>query len=489
MTSDSLQDSLLRIPSGFEGKSKGKVKKSKPYATFAPPTQWPAHIQEFVYGPRSPAEILADAIPPAPAPVDPSPMVTLVDACLEGPPPQPLPIPPRAVTSVMRDWSALRVECVNPWRTIRRRKQRLRPRYAGTCPRAPRVVTPAAVSTLSPPKPVPVMSLLEGRSQPLPLQPTQVFALVPLHPDDPIHPDDVPTNDLPLPLACPCPDDHLAGPRLLSADTPFGWVGSSLALACAWELPEPDKVLDALAFLAWGSSEDVRRDCLADLPHDLFIFLGVLSMLFSPPIPHHFPRPFLNIYAALASPAAQQKKERNTESHLIALNRFSAASICTINFFKCVEGVISELPAYRRETRRGERGACGGTRKGKEKTEREVGEGEGGRSMGTRRGRGCRVEGVPASLSRSEVVRMNGVALMLERATINKGGGQGTMGVSFEAEDKLKFTRGISRKYEEKRSDEQAEERKNFKNYGPNEAALHLRDSLDFWDPPANRIT
>ncbi|KAK6995663.1 hypothetical protein R3P38DRAFT_3223623 [Favolaschia claudopus] len=249
----------------------------EPYATFAPPTQWPAHIQEFVYGPRPPAEILADAIPPAP--VDPSPMVTLVDACLEGPPLQPLPIPPRTVTSVMRDWSALRVECVNPWRTIRRRKQRLRPRYADTCPRAPRVVTPAAVSTLSPPKPVPVMSLLEGRSQPLPLQPTQVFALVPLHPDDPIHPDDVPTNDLPLPLACPCPDDHLAGPRLLSADTPFGWVGSSLALACAWELPEPDKVLDALAFLAWGSSEDVRRDCLADLPPDLFVFLGVLSMV------------------------------------------------------------------------------------------------------------------------------------------------------------------------------------------------------------------
>ncbi|KAK6978043.1 hypothetical protein R3P38DRAFT_3120547 [Favolaschia claudopus] len=239
----------------------------EPYATFAPPTQLPAHAAEFIYRPRTSADIIADTIPPDST--DPVVIATVV-VC---------PDPSRTTTPAARDWTVLRVECSNPWRTIRRRKQRLRPRYADSCPRAPRIAGAAVVSPLSPPKPVPVMSLLEGRSQNLPLQHAQVFALVPLHPDDPIHPDDVPTNELPLPLACPCPDDHLAGPRLLSADTPFGWVGSSLALACAWELPEPDRVLDALAFLAWGSSEDVRRDCLADLPPDLFIFLGVLSMV------------------------------------------------------------------------------------------------------------------------------------------------------------------------------------------------------------------
>ncbi|KAK6997341.1 hypothetical protein R3P38DRAFT_3063568, partial [Favolaschia claudopus] len=220
----------------------------EPYATFAPPTQLPAHAAEFIYHPRTSADIIADTIPPDST--DPVVIATVVVR----------PDPSRTTTPAARDWTVLRVECSNPWRTIRRRKQRLRPRYVDTCPRAPRIAGAAVVSPSSPPKPVPVMTCA-----------MQVFALVPLHPDDPIHPDDVPTNNLPLPLACPCPDDHLTGPRLLSADIPFGWVGSSLASACAWELPEPDKVLDALAFLAWGSSEDIRRDCLADLPPDFVL--------------------------------------------------------------------------------------------------------------------------------------------------------------------------------------------------------------------------
>ncbi|KAK6969287.1 hypothetical protein R3P38DRAFT_3502114 [Favolaschia claudopus] len=221
----------------------------EPYATFAPPTRLPAHAAEFIYRPRTSAEIIADTIPPDPT--DPVVIATVVVR----------PDPSRTTTPAARDWTVLRVDCSNRWRTIRRRKQRLRPRYADTCPRAPRIAG-AAVAALK----IYPSSLRKS------------LLLYP-YPDDPIHPDDVPTNDLPLPLACPCPDDHLTGPRLLSADTPFGWVGSSLALTCAWELPEPDKVLDALAFLAWGSSEDIRRDCLADLPPDLFVFLGVLSMV------------------------------------------------------------------------------------------------------------------------------------------------------------------------------------------------------------------
>ncbi|KAK7040961.1 hypothetical protein R3P38DRAFT_3452815 [Favolaschia claudopus] len=215
-------------------------------------TQLPAHAAEFIYRPRTSADIIADTIPPIPT--DPVVIATVVVR----------PDPSRTTTPAARDWTVLRVECSNPWRTIRRRKQRLRPRYADTCPRAPRIAGAAVVSPLSPPKPVPVMSLLEGRSQNLPLQPAQVFALVPLHPDDPIHPDD---TTILLGLDFSLLIHHLDGSD------------PSLALACAWELPEPDRVLDALAFLAWGSSEDVRRDSLADLPADLFVFLGVLSMV------------------------------------------------------------------------------------------------------------------------------------------------------------------------------------------------------------------
>ncbi|KAK7036066.1 hypothetical protein R3P38DRAFT_2910422 [Favolaschia claudopus] len=227
----------------------------EPYATFPPPAQWPAHIRDFVYGPRSPVEMLADTVPPTRTDIVPIAAVVNTPAA-----PRLVPVPAKAAATTARDWSVLQVGCTNPWRTIRRRKHRLR-----TCcwdaPYIP-VTVSAVLRPVSLPEPAPILNLHEHQSQ-----------------DVPLHPNDTPAHTVPLPIACPCPEDHIPGPRLHSADTPFGLVHSSLAMVCAGELPEPQKIVDALALLAWGTAEDLRRDLLLDLPPDSLVFLGVLSMV------------------------------------------------------------------------------------------------------------------------------------------------------------------------------------------------------------------
>ncbi|KAJ7339206.1 hypothetical protein DFH08DRAFT_812596 [Mycena albidolilacea] len=69
----------------------------------------------------------------------------------------------------------------------------------------------------SPPLLVPLELPLEVRSC---TWPANLLGLVLLHPDDPIHPDDVPANDLPSPLLCLFPEDHL--PSKFPADMEYG---------------------------------------------------------------------------------------------------------------------------------------------------------------------------------------------------------------------------------------------------------------------------
>ncbi|KAK6984107.1 hypothetical protein R3P38DRAFT_2572890 [Favolaschia claudopus] len=250
----------------------------EPYATFPPPTQWPAHIQEFVYGPRSPTEILANAIPPTRA--DAVPIAALVDT------PAPLrlvPVPEKVAATTARDWSALQVGCTNPWRTIRRRKRRLRT----ICWDALHISAPGvdALTNTSPlppssPKHAPVMNLLEGQSRELPLLPAHIFSPPPPHPNGPIHPNSSPT-------ICISPDDH--PPREFPAQTNFGEVMHLLAYTCACALPSLDQTANFLRDTVWPvlqdsegntvADPDERMDLLGRMPADQLIFLSAVALM------------------------------------------------------------------------------------------------------------------------------------------------------------------------------------------------------------------
>ncbi|KAJ7937740.1 hypothetical protein B0H13DRAFT_2302564 [Mycena leptocephala] len=68
------------------------------------------------------------------------------------------------------------------------------------------------------PEPLPPLSQHQPRTG-LSLRPADLLGLLlPLHPDDPFHPDDVPSIELPAPSFCPCPADHCE----LPADTDYG---------------------------------------------------------------------------------------------------------------------------------------------------------------------------------------------------------------------------------------------------------------------------
>ncbi|KAJ7104941.1 hypothetical protein C8R44DRAFT_746188 [Mycena epipterygia] len=180
-----------------------------------------------------------------------------------------------------RDFSALRgIASTHPWRTIRRRNHRLFPqrREQRPFPRAlPKRTVIAAPHTdilaildhpliVSPPLPPP----REDRPPGLSLRPIDILGLWPLHPDDPIHPDKVPALDIPAPLICPCPADHLVLPvPALPAQTPYGLVRSALALACASEQPHAASALSAVFDIVWRPyPHEDDQNHLVELPGD-----------------------------------------------------------------------------------------------------------------------------------------------------------------------------------------------------------------------------
>ncbi|KAJ7087655.1 hypothetical protein B0H15DRAFT_842763 [Mycena belliarum] len=210
------------------------------------------------------------------------------------PPPAPVLVVSSACTAP-RDISALRgPAAMHPWRTVRKRNHRLLPQrcerrpFPKSLPRRTVISAPrATVLALhdSPPISVPTLptpSLDPGRS----VQPAHLLGLTPLHPDDPIHPDDVASIDMTAPSLCPCPADHFIGPPIslppalppvFPAQTTYGPVRSSLALACAGEKACIDGV-SQIFDIVWGPYPSAMlQNYLAELPGDQLVFLCMLA--------------------------------------------------------------------------------------------------------------------------------------------------------------------------------------------------------------------
>ncbi|KAJ7241812.1 hypothetical protein C8J57DRAFT_72967 [Mycena rebaudengoi] len=228
-----------------------------------PPLQWPEHVRAFVYDPNP---SWADDIPE--------------------------PVAPSAVMSIAhtpRNWASLRSVGAHPWRAIRRRKRRLR----ADCWERPTYhfeAAPPAELLL----PLPFEPPLEVRSQGILLRSADLLGLVPLHPDDPIHPDDVPPDDLPVPSLCLFPEDH--PPSEFPAETEYGPVVHQLAHACSRALPPALDVASHLCDVVWppmvypdGSVDpnpEARLDLLARLSPDHLVFLGAIAHMGH--LEHHF---------------------------------------------------------------------------------------------------------------------------------------------------------------------------------------------------------
>lgn len=223
-----------------------------------PPSQWPEHVRAFIYDPNL---SWADDLPE--------------------------PVAPVAVLSIAhapRNWAPLRSVGAHPWRAIRRRKRRLRVDHWER-PTSHFEAPPAVL--LHPPQPVPPSEPpLEGRSQDLPLRPADLLGLTPLHSDDPIHPDDVPPDDLPAPSLCLFPDDH--PPSEFPVATEFGEVFHELAHACSRALPASqmgsllrDTVWPQLEYLDGSAarSPDARPELVALLSPDQLVFLCAILVM------------------------------------------------------------------------------------------------------------------------------------------------------------------------------------------------------------------
>ncbi|KAJ7894673.1 hypothetical protein B0H14DRAFT_3646427 [Mycena olivaceomarginata] len=155
-----------------------------PLQEFPHPSQWPADVRAFVYGPPSPDEDgnlpvwytdeqELPTIPIASVGITPEPPLVSWDDDVANTFPDPAFLRPH-------DWPTLRSDAPHPWRTIRRRKRRTRPHW-----RSAQVwYEPVPL----PPPPLP----LEDRPHDLSLRPADLLGLVSLHPDGPIHPDNVP---------------------------------------------------------------------------------------------------------------------------------------------------------------------------------------------------------------------------------------------------------------------------------------------------------
>ncbi|KAJ6545223.1 hypothetical protein B0H19DRAFT_1379969 [Mycena capillaripes] len=223
-----------------------------------PPSQWPEHIRDYVYGPASPepSSWADDVTEPAAAPTA---IMTIAPALR---------------------WPALHSLGGHPWRAIRRRKRRLRADCSWQQPPfEPHFDTPPAAPPSSPPRPLIPENWVHGRS----LQPAELLGLQSLHCDTSIHPDNVPLLDIPAPSLCLCPADHLPPPPApapsFPAETSYGSVQSSLALAYATASEKGcfAAITDVVS-LVWGSSGTyLEKGLLARLPGDQLIFLCMLA--------------------------------------------------------------------------------------------------------------------------------------------------------------------------------------------------------------------
>ncbi|KAF8195148.1 hypothetical protein K438DRAFT_1760832 [Mycena galopus ATCC 62051] len=131
-----------------------------------PPSQWPDHVGAFIYGPN---QSWADDIP------------------------QPAPTIVMSISHASRNWAALSVGR-HPWHAIRRRKRRLRADCSWEQPTYGFEAPPPTVPLL-----LPLPPPLEAWPCNLSLRPADLLGLVPLHLDNPIHPDVVPLEALPPP--------------------------------------------------------------------------------------------------------------------------------------------------------------------------------------------------------------------------------------------------------------------------------------------------
>ncbi|KAJ7148427.1 hypothetical protein C8R43DRAFT_952533 [Mycena crocata] len=146
-----------------------------------------------------------------------------------------------------RDWSALRSDSAHPWRTIRRRSYRLRPQWREQHEKRPF------------PKSLPKRAIISAPH-------ADIFAVDSLSmlPPPP-----------PLPVAAPSPPPVQAA--TLPAETPYGLVCSSLALACAGEKAVLNAVSDVFD-IAWGPHTTATQKVhLLELPGDQLVFLCMLA--------------------------------------------------------------------------------------------------------------------------------------------------------------------------------------------------------------------
>ncbi|KAJ7463121.1 hypothetical protein B0H11DRAFT_87341 [Mycena galericulata] len=181
-----------------------------------------------------------------------------------------LPLPPC-------DFSALRSKSAHPWRTVRRRNQRLLPHRRPFPQSLPKRIPP-------PPPPLDPVTLLESQPPSPSLAPSvPIHALVAHAPAD----DPIPILVLPRPMGLPwdpykfIPSDCPTLPTSLPGEMVYGPVQSGLALVCAREYPWSLLARSAISEIAWGAHPpdeyDEREDVLDLLPPDQLMFLGVLA--------------------------------------------------------------------------------------------------------------------------------------------------------------------------------------------------------------------
>ncbi|KAJ6563735.1 hypothetical protein DFH09DRAFT_1476449 [Mycena vulgaris] len=213
-----------------------------------------------------------------------------------------LSIPLLPMTHPPRDFSAL--SSAHPWRTVRQRNRRLLPqrrelrpfpkslpkKTTSPAPRADILALHHHTSLVPPPSPpLPPPLPLEHHSHGLSLRPVDLLGLLPLHRDDPVHPDDVSPLNMPAPSLCPCPADHLPPSPpvppaplpilapILPVETSYGVVRTSLALACANEKACIDGISNIFE-LIWGPRPSVaNKGYLVELPADQLVFLCTLA--------------------------------------------------------------------------------------------------------------------------------------------------------------------------------------------------------------------
>ncbi|KAJ7092791.1 hypothetical protein B0H15DRAFT_832537 [Mycena belliarum] len=241
-------------------------------STFGRPI-YPPHIHAFLYGsppededddPIEDAPPRFDLRPPARSWYDDPPAVDRIQSIYATPTPPP-----------PRDFSALRSETAHPWRTVRRRNQRLLPLrrpFPQSYPKRPPVLSQLpplmpSVRRIGDGEPTPLLAAADPEEDPGPI-PLLVLPRPQPLPYDPYHF---------MPRETPTPD------RSLPAETFYGLVQSGLALVCAYEYPWNDIARRDISEIAWGVPppyESDRRESVLDLlPADHLVFLMVLTRI------------------------------------------------------------------------------------------------------------------------------------------------------------------------------------------------------------------